>query len=114
MKTDQQGLLTVRCGNKRKRRGKNDSKVCGFSTSKDDRAPFRLKEGLQGDQCSKANFSGFTSIKNSLKTISLKNPNFGPLPGETAQFGQFASNRENHSEGEQNSCCSNTRAKTGG
>lgn len=93
-------------------RGKKDSKVCGLSTNKDGSAPFRPKEGLRGDQCSKANFSGFISIKNSLETISLENRNFSPLPGETAQFRQFASDRGNHSGGAQNSSWSNMRART--
>lgn len=60
------------------------------------RCPSQTQGGFAGrDRCRKANFSGFSYRSRILsKTISRANPNFGPLPGETAQFGRFASNRE--------------------
>lgn len=61
--------MTVRCGNKKKRGGKDDSKSCGLSTRKDGGAIFRAKdfrrqgrfkkEGLGEDRCSKVNFFEF-------------------------------------------------------
>lgn len=102
-------MLTVRCRNKRKRSGRNDSEVCGLGTSTDGGAPLRPKEGLRGEiGVAKQTSLGFRIDQEfSQKQFLVQTQTSVHCQGKLLSSGDLQATEKNHPESVRNSCGSN-------